>query len=487
MTAPQAREMPAVPDAIRHVHIIGICGTAMGPLAAMLRERGYTVQGSDRMAYPPMSTWLNERGIQIHIPWQVSNLTPRPDLVIVGNVCRRDNPEAVFVRDEGIVAISLPEALRHFFLVGRVPMVVTGTHGKTTTCALLSWLLESAGRDPSFFIGGVTGNFGSNYKLGQGAQFVVEGDEYDTAYFDKVPKFWHYCPGHATINNIEFDHGDIYADIDEIQMVFGRFAELLPPDGTLWINGEDPRCAMAARRAVCRVKTFGLERQDALSADHVRFSETGATFEVHLDGAGLGELHSPLIGEHNVRNVLGAVGMALTAGVEFTAIQAALPLFRGVVKRQQVKGIVNDIIVIDDYAHHPTAVRETLRALRNRYPNRRLWAAFEAKSNTSRSNIFQHDYPKALCYADQVVFSAIWHSSTLPEEQRIDLPRMVQDLKAADTQAVLIPDVEEIVDYLVTHVSPGDVVVGLSGSNFGGLHDKLVKRLKERFADAERR
>jgi UDP-N-acetylmuramate: L-alanyl-gamma-D-glutamyl-meso-diaminopimelate ligase len=451
----------------------------MGPLAAMLQERGHEVRGSDANAYPPMSTWLQARGIEILSGYDPGHLAWGPDLVVVGNVARRDNPEVVEAQRLGLPSVSLPEALRLLFLAEKRPLVVTGTHGKTTTTSLLAWMLHSAGLRPSFFVGGVTGNFGSNYKLDEGRAFVIEGDEYDSAYFDKVPKFWHYEPVCATINNIEFDHFDIYPNLDEVFHVFARFAALLPDDGALWVNGDDALALQAARRARCAVHTFGLGPGNDLRPTQAVHHADGVDVRLSLRGQDLGLFRSPLPGEHNVRNLMGALALALQEGADLEACRAALPRFATVKKRQELKGEARGVRVYDDFAHHPTAVRETIKALRARHPEARLWVAFEAKSNTSRTSVFQADWPKSFGGADHVILSAPWRKDDhLKPEEKIDLPRVGRELKAQGIPAELIPDLDEMIGFLAARLLPGDVVLGLSGSNFGGFHEKLLEKLR---------
>jgi UDP-N-acetylmuramate: L-alanyl-gamma-D-glutamyl-meso-diaminopimelate ligase len=473
------RPFPAdIPDSIETIHIIGICGTAMGSLAAMLKERGYRVRGSDAMAYPPMSTWLEERDIDIMLGYEESNLDWDPDLVIVGNVCREEYGDAVATRERGFPYLSFPEALRHFFFEGKKPLVITGTHGKTTTTAMLAWILHEAGEDPSFFVGGVTGNFDSNYRLGDGDHFVIEGDEYDTAYFDKVPKFWHYAPHRATINNVEYDHADIYPDIETIESMFETFSGLLPQAGSLWVNGDDERAEEVSTPSQAPVKTFGLGRENDLRAVDIDYGLT-TRVEVELRGNSLGTFELNAIGEFNVRNMLGATGIALDEGIDVETIKEAMATFERVKKRQEVIAEIDDILVIDDFAHHPTAVRSTLDALEATFPGRRIWAIFEAKSNTSRRRVFQDDYPGAFAPADQVVLSRPFEKKDdLDENERIDIDQLVDDIEDLGPQAHLIPDVDEIVDWLLPRLKPGDVVAGLSGSDFDGFHGKLADALE---------
>ncbi len=481
MTADAPRPFPALPDDIQTIHIIGICGTAMGSLAAMLVESGFTVRGSDAMAYPPMSTWLEERGIEIMRGYDAANLDWDPDLVIVGNVCRAEYADAVEMRRRGLPHLSLPEALKHFFFRDKRTLVVTGTHGKTTTSSMLAWITAFAERDPGFMIGGITGNFGSNFRLGDGDIFVIEGDEYDTAYFDKVPKFWHYKPFRATINNIEFDHADIYADIGEIESVFQRFVEMIPADGSLWVNGDDERALKVSDDTKATRNTFGLGEYNDLYARDIEYGDPTAA-EVVYQGESLGRFELPCVGEFNVRNMLGATGIALDEGISVEVIKDALAGFKSVKKRQEIVGEVNGVVVMDDFAHHPTAVRSTVEALRRRYPDRRLWAIFEAKSNTSRRRVFQDDYPPAFAEADVVVLSKPFaKKDNLAPEERIDIDEMAETIRQLGPETHLIADVDDIVAFVAERAQPGDVIAGLSGSSFGGLHRKVVDALQEKW------
>ncbi len=480
MVADNPREFPDVPDDIDSIHIIGICGTAMGSLAAMLKQRGYTVRGSDAMAYPPMSTFLEERDIGIMKGYDESNLAWDPDLVIVGNVCREEYGDAVAMRERGYPYLSFPESLRHFFFDSQRPLVVTGTHGKTTTTSMLAWILHDAGADPSFFAGGITGNFDTNYRIGDGEAFVIEGDEYDTAYFDKVPKFWHYAPFRATINNIEYDHADIYDDIETIEWMFRRFAGLIPEEGSLWVNGDDERAMNVSEHTDAPRKTFGLGDQNDLRAVDIDY---GAVTEVDVEyrSEDLGTFELPAFGEFNVRNMLGATGIALDEGLEPAAIREAVAGFERVQKRQDIVGEIDDIMVIDDFAHHPTAVRATLESIDKSFPDRPVWAIFEVKSNTSRRKVFQDEYPKAFETADRVVISKPFEKKdSLSDDERIDLDRMVADIRDLGPTVDLIPEVDDIVEFVADRAEPGDIVAGLSGSDFDGLHPKVVEELEAR-------
>ena len=482
MTADNPRPFPELPDSIDTIHIIGICGSAMGSLAAMLTDRGYTVRGSDANAYPPMSTFLQERGIDIMRGYDESNLDWDPDVVIVGNVCRAEYGDAVATRERGFPHLSLPEALRHFFFADRNPLVVTGTHGKTTTTSMLAWILTHAGRDPGFMLGGIAGNFDSNYRLGDGDVFVIEGDEYDTAYFDKVPKFWHYAPFRATINNVEFDHADIYDDIDEVEHVFRRFSQMLPKEGSLWVNADSPRAMTVSENPPATRRTFGLTEANDLRAVDIELQGRKTQFRVTLHGETLGEITLPTIGEFNVRNALGAMGIALDEGLEFEEIRAALAEFKSVKKRQEYIGGTADIEVFDDFAHHPTAVAATLNAFRRQFGDRRIWALFEATSNTSRRKVFQNDYPPAFAPADEVILKRPRDKKHDPKDyEEIDVDELIADIEAEGPRTRLIPDVDDIVDTVTAEAEPGDIIIGLSGAAFGGIHDKLVDALNQRF------
>ncbi|MFB6351495.1 MAG: UDP-N-acetylmuramate--L-alanine ligase, partial [Bradymonadaceae bacterium] len=421
-----------------------------------------------------------ERDIGIMKGYDESNIDWDPDLVIVGNVCRAEYGDAVATRERDFPYLSFPEALRHFFFDEQRPLVVTGTHGKTTTTSMLAWILHDAGRAPSFFAGGITGNFETNYQLGDGEQFVIEGDEYDTAYFDKVPKFWHYKPYRGTINNIEYDHADIYEDIETIERMFRRFAELIPEEGSLWVNGDDERAMNVSEGATAPRKTFGLGDDNDLRAVDIDY---GTVTEVRVEhhGEDLGIFELPAFGEFNVRNMLGATGIALDEGLSADEIKSAMADFERVQKRQEVVGEIDDIMVIDDFAHHPTAVRATLESLDSCFPDRRIWAIFEIKSNTSRRKVFQDDYPPAFAPADRVVISKPFEKKdSLSDDERIDIDRMVADIEEYGPAPDLIPEVDDIVDFIADQAESGDIVVGLSGSDFDGLHPKIVEALEQR-------
>lgn len=477
-----------LPSKVERVHLIGIAGAGMGAFACMLQEAGYTVRGSDRGVYPPMSDVLTAREIGWMEGWDASHLDWGPDLVIVGNVCRRDNPEAVAAEERGIPAVSMPQALSDLFLVGRTSVVIAGTHGKTTTTSLTTWLLHHAKLKPGMMVGGVAKNFDAVYRLGardvDGSPFVVEGDEYDTAYFDKGPKFLHYRPRVAVLNNIEFDHADIYDDLDEIIENFDRLMDVLGPGTTLLANGDDARVMERAERARakgCRVVTYGFGEGVSMRAVDVRPGPSGCDFRLEIGGVDMGEVRSPLAGRHNVWNTLAAFGVGRALGVGIDTLSEGLAGFRGVGKRQEEKGEEDGVLVIDDYAHHPTAIRETLAGLRARYPGRRLWGVYEPKSNTARRNFHQQAYAEAFDAADRAVLAKPYEKKDgLTAEQKLDVDRLVADITARGTAAMYLPDADAIAAHLAEHTAPGDLVVVMANSGFGGLVGKLLGKLSAR-------
>jgi UDP-N-acetylmuramate: L-alanyl-gamma-D-glutamyl-meso-diaminopimelate ligase len=481
LVADPARKPPPVVnwDGVRRVHVMGICGSAMGAFAGMLRARGYEVRGSDKGAYPPMSTRLEEQGIKLYEGYMASNLDWGPDVVVVGNVIRPIYPEAVALRERGLPACSLPQALASLFIAGKHSVVVAGTHGKTTTSSMVAWLLHEGGLDPGFMIGGITGGFGTNHRVSEGPVFVVEGDEYDTAYFDKGPKFLHYMPTSAAITNIEFDHADIFPDIEAIERVFERFVALVPEDGRLLIPQVGERCTRVARDARAPIWTFGLHGAADVRASAVRRDDDGTHFTLHIPGEEPLATSLSIWGEHNVLNALTAAGLAYCAGATAEAIARALPTFSLPKKRQELRGIVADVPVVDDFAHHPTAITETVRATRSRYPGRRVLALFEVESNTSRRRVFQTDFGAALGTADRVWFcSPHAKADGLPEAERLDLSELVGELVDGGTPAETIADIDVLADAVARAAEPGrDVILAMSGRDFHGVHTKLLDRL----------
>lgn len=475
------RPMPSRAD-VAKVHLIGIAGAGMGAFAGMLQAAGFEVRGSDRNVYPPMSTELTQLGIRWMEGWAPEHLDWGPDLVIVGNVCRRDNPESVEAEVRGIASVSFPQAFSDLFLVGAVPVVITGTHGKTTTTALTTNILHAAGLNPGMLVGGVTRNFDSTFLLGggPGAPFVVEGDEYDTAWFDKGPKFLHYRPQICVINNIEFDHADIYDSVEEIEDNFDRLVELLGPDAVLLANVDDARVMARVARARCRVRTYGFGPEASLRALEIEPNGGGCAFTVVEDGVVQGRVQSPLAGRHNVWNTLAALGVARALGVTFESALPGIHSFRGVKKRQEEKGEARGVLVIDDYGHHPTAIDETLQALRARYPGRRLWAIYEPKSNTARRNVHQEAYARCFDAADEVLFSRPFiKEDKLAAEEKLDLDQLVAGIVARGRSARHRGSISDLVSLLAEEARSGDVVVFMSSSGFDGIHDKLLARLRE--------
>ncbi len=456
----------------RHFHFIGICGTAMGSVAAALRERGCTVTGSDENVYPPMSTFLAENGVGIASGYRADNIPAGADLIVVGNAIKRGNPEVESVLDRKLPYLSLPETLKYFFLRGRHNLVVTGTHGKTTTTSMLAWIFEHAGRQPGFLIGGLPANLGCGARLNDGKFFIIEGDEYDTAFFDKRPKFLHYLPELVVVNNIEFDHADIYKDLTEIQLGFQRLLNIVPQGGMVLLNGDDPNAIHAARACLAPLVEVGFSDNAGTVIRDMRHTPEGSHFTL-LDG----KFFLPMPGEFNVRNAAMAVCAAHFYGITIDTIREALAGFKGVRRRQEIKGEVRGVLVMDDFGHHPTAIRQTLQALRIRFSGRRLWAVFEPRSNTTRRAVFQNDLPEALGLADVVCLAQVARLEQIPAEDRLDPGRVVADLRAMGRTAFYEPGADDIVSVISKEALRGDVVVIFSNGGFDGIHRKLLDAL----------
>jgi UDP-N-acetylmuramate: L-alanyl-gamma-D-glutamyl-meso-diaminopimelate ligase len=466
---------------MQRIHLIGICGTAMGTLAAMLKSRGHDVRGSDHNVYPPMSDFLREQGITLLEGFRADHISADLDMVVIGNAISRGNPELEEVLDRKIRYCSLPEAIRDHFLWGARSVVITGTHGKTTTTSLAGWLLAHGGADPSVFIGGIAENFEGSFRIGGGRDFVIEGDEYDSAFFDKTAKFLKYLPDIAVVNNIEFDHADIYADLDAIRLAFKRFVNLIPRRGLLLL-GADNADALALREfAKCRVQTFGLSPDVTWQAGDLRVAETSTTFSVRRTGEPIGSFEIPLLGVYNVRNALAAIAVGAAAGLNVDTMAEGLRQFRGVRRRMQHRGTAAGVTVYDDFAHHPTAIEETLTGVRSAFPSRRVWAIFEPRSATSCRRIFQADFARALGHAHHVILPAVFRS-TLAEDQRLDPEVVVRDLQAADVDARFIPSTDEIVRTVSREARDGDLVVVMSNGGFDNIHQKLLDALSAREA-----
>lgn len=469
------------PISLRKIHVLGIGGTAMSAVAGLFRLDGWEVRGSDQAApYPPMGDLLAAMGIPVMHPYAPENLAWGPNLVIVGNVIRKTNPEAVALLESGLPYRSFPEALREHFLAGRVPVVVAGTHGKTTTTSLIAHLLHAQGFDPSFLVGGVPLDFGTNHRLGGGRHFVVEGDEYDTAFFDKGPKFLHYAPQAAVVNNVEFDHADIFADLDAVKDAFARFAAIVPVGAPLLVPDDDANCRDVLATAGASGITFGIGR-GAWQAREVRWGGPGptrVTFALHRGERRVGTFASPMVGAHNLRNTVAALALVHEIDAATPVLAEALASFQGIRKRQEIKGIARGVTVIDDFAHHPTAVRETMAAVRAAWPDARIIALFEVESNTSRRRVFQDAFAEAFAAADEVLFCRPHDKpDNLAPEQRIDMDRLCADIASRGTPAVMIPDIDELADTAAGHARSGDVVLAMSGRDFHGIHAKVLARL----------
>jgi UDP-N-acetylmuramate: L-alanyl-gamma-D-glutamyl-meso-diaminopimelate ligase len=462
----------------QHIHLIGICGTAMASLAGMLKQRGTHVTGSDAAAYPPMSDFLASLGIPIAQPYAEGNLKPRPDFVVVGNAISRGNPELEYVLDERIPLRSLPQVIQEYFLPGREPIVVAGTHGKTTTSSMLAWILQSASLSPSFLIGGIAENFGSSFALKQGKHFVIEGDEYDTAFFDKGPKFLHYMPASVVLTHVEFDHADIYADLEAVKLAFKRLINLVPRQGKIIAYDGSENVSECIGKAFCPVERYGFGEESFWRAVDVDLSPDRTRWSVLREGEAWGTFEYGLGGAYNVLNATAAAAMAAGLGVEPATVAEALSSFKSVKRRLEVKAEINGITIIDDFAHHPTAIAATLEALRTRYPGRRLWAIFEPRSNTVRRKVFEKELVRSLGVADEIVIASVFRAESVPEEERLQPATLVAGLKKSKRAARELPDADAIVATITPELKSGDVVAILSNGGFGGIYEKLPQRLK---------
>jgi UDP-N-acetylmuramate: L-alanyl-gamma-D-glutamyl-meso-diaminopimelate ligase len=462
------------------IHLIGICGTAMATLAAMLKQRGHDVRGSDQNMYPPMSEFLAAQGVTTYNGYSAEQITGDIDLVIVGNAISRGNPELEEVLDRKIRYCSLPEAVRDHFLWRSRSIVIAGTHGKTTTTALTGWVLTHGGSDPSVFIGGIAENFDGSYRIGGGREFVIEGDEYDSAFFDKTAKFLKYLPDVAVVNNIEYDHADIYPDLESIRVAFRRLVNLVPRRGLLLLCADDPEAMALQRVAKSPVQTFGLSDGATWQAHEVHVEAGATTFGIRREGTAIGTCRVPLLGTHNVRNALAAIAVGASSGLSPETMIDGLRAFTGVRRRMQLRGTVAGISVYDDFAHHPTAIAETLAGVRAAYPDRRIWAIFEPRSATSCRKIFQDEFARAFGDADVVVLPPVFRS-TLPEAERLSPEQVVHDLRGAGKDARFMPGgVEQIVSAVARDAREGDLVIVMSNGGFDSIHDRLLAALGAR-------
>jgi UDP-N-acetylmuramate: L-alanyl-gamma-D-glutamyl-meso-diaminopimelate ligase len=462
----------------KHIHLIGICGTAMASLAGMLQQRGFRVTGSDVAAYPPMSDFLSSLGIPVAQPFAAENLRPTPDLVVVGNVISRGNVELEHVLDHRIPFCSLPQILHDEFLLGKEVLVVAGTHGKTTTTSMLSWIFDSAGLQPSFLIGGIAENFGSSFQLDEGKYFILEADEYDTAFFDKGPKFLHYFPDSVILTSVEFDHADIYKDLDAVETAFKRLVNLVPRRGLIVAFDKGESVERCISRPFCKVERYGSTRKAEWSVDNLRLHPTRTAWSVLHNGEHWADLEFELGGEYNVWNATAAAALAASCGISKDQITKALKTFKSVKRRLEVKAQINGITIIDDFAHHPTAIAGTLTALRSRYPGSRLWVILEPRSNTLRRNVFQNDLASSLSLADEIVVANVFKSESIPEHERLDLEAVAASVKKDGRRARIVPDADAIVNLVAPETCPGDVIAILSNGGFGGIYEKLPAKLK---------
>ncbi|HLG15850.1 MAG TPA: UDP-N-acetylmuramate:L-alanyl-gamma-D-glutamyl-meso-diaminopimelate ligase [Blastocatellia bacterium] len=463
----------------KHYHLIGICGTAMASLAGMLIKRGHKVTGSDENVYPPMSLELERLGTPVSEGFKPENLNGRPDVVVVGNAIARGNPELEFVLDEKLPYTSMAAVVQEMFIRGRHSIVVAGTHGKTTTTSLMAWALERAGANPSFLVGGVAENFNSSFRITDGRYFVIEGDEYDTAYFDKGPKFMHYLPDTVILNNVEYDHADIYRDLDAVKFAFSRLINLIPRSGQLFAGWDCSTTRELAGRAFCKVESFGVEEGARWRATGIDFSGEMTSFTVSVDGREFGRYRTPLVGLFNVRNCLSVIAACEVLGFDRGAVASAIEDFKSVKRRMQVRAEVRGVTVIDDFAHHPTAVRETLTAARQKYPGRKIVAVFEPRSYTAQRKTFQQAFEDAFAGADRVIIASLFHPERYTAETAICPPEMVENLRRRGREAHFIASPDEIVAHLAGGLKASDVVVIMSNGSFGGIHEKLIGALSE--------
>src|ERR1700726_2973275 len=470
----------------RHIHLIGICGTAMASLAGMLKQRGFHVTGSDAAAYPPMSDFLASLDIPLAQPFAAKNLNPRPDLVVVGNAMSRGNVELEYLLDERIPFCSMPQLLHDEFLRGKEVLVVAGTHGKTTTTSMLAWIFHSAGLQPSFLIGGIAENFGSSFHLGTGKHFILEGDEYDTAFFDKGPKFLHYFPDAVILTSVEFDHADIYKDLDAVETAFKHLVNRIPRrgrivafDGMAGDTAESPSLERCLSKAFSPVERHGTSARSHWRITNLKLEPGRTSWSVLHDGKAWADFEFPMAGEYNVWNATAAAALAAGYGIAKEEIAAALKTFKSVKRRLEVKAQVNGITIIDDFAHHPTAIAGTLKALRSRYPGARLWAILEPRSNTLRRRVLQSDLARSLALADEVIVAGVFRSEAVPVDERLELPGLAAEIEGNGRRARLLADADAIVQTAAPEMGSGDVVAILSNGGFGGIYEKLPARLRE--------
>ena len=463
----------------KHIHLIGICGTAMASLAGLLQTRGHRVTGSDTAAYPPMSDFLLSLGIRVAQPFSSANLEPRPDLVVVGNVVSRGNVEVEHVLDHRIPFCSLPQILHDEFLRDREVLAVAGTHGKTTNTSMLAWIFHCAKRNPSFLIGGIAENFGSSFAVGLGKYFIIEGDEYDTAFFDKGPKFLHYFPDGVILTSVEFDHADIYEDLRSVEIAFQRLVNLVPSRGKIIAHDTGESVERCLAKAFCPVERYGFKESSLWRIADLQMTPSATRWKVLRAGQDWANFEFSLAGEYNVMNATAAAAMAANSGITVPEIAAALKAFKSVKRRLEVKAEVNGITIVDDFAHHPTAIAGTVAALRGRYPSGRLWVILEPRSNTLRRRVLQDALAQSLCGADEIVVAQVFKMDAIPEAERLDVNAMAAQIAQAGRHVRILEDADRIVDVVAPETRPGDVIAILSNGGFGGIYEKLPQRLRD--------
>jgi UDP-N-acetylmuramate: L-alanyl-gamma-D-glutamyl-meso-diaminopimelate ligase len=466
-----------IPDKIKKIHLIAVCGTGMGALACMLKDMGYDVTGSDQKVYPPMSDFLARKGISLMEGFRGDNLSHRPDLVIVGNAVRKDNPEAVRVMEEGFFYCSMPQALNRFAAEGKKTIIVTGTHGKTTTSSILAWILFRAGLDPSFMIGGIVRNFDSNYRIGKGIFFVVEGDEYDTAFFDKGPKFLHFDPLATVLTSIEFDHADIFRDLEHVKQAFGSLIGKIASENLLIAYDGDENIDGLIKNCNCLISRYGKKDGSRWRLGPVSVKPPWTFFDVIKEGGVLGTFKTGLVGEHNLFNALSAIAVADHLSVPSAAISEALETFEGAKRRQEVRGVKRGITVMDDFAHHPTAVRETIKAVKPFYSSGRIIAVFEPRTNSSMRKVFQDVYPLSFDGADIICISRPPLLEKIPPGERFSSEKLVEDLIRLGKDAHYFENTQYIIDFIAGESKPGDLILIMSNGGFENIHDRLLAAL----------
>ncbi len=465
--------MRVTKSALQKFHFIGICGTAMGSVAAALQERRFKISGSDESVYPPMSIFLEDQGIKLHQGYRAENIPADADVVVIGNAMKRGNPEVEAVLNRKLFYLSLPEVLKNYFLRGKHNLVVTGTHGKTTTTSLLTWIMEKGGRKPGYLIGGIPKNLGQGARLNESKYFVIEGDEYDSAFFDKRSKFIHYLPELVIVNNVEFDHADIFKDLDEIKLSFRRLLNIVPQNGMVLVNGDDHNSVEVAKDCLAQMVEVGFSKNCAQRIRDVTYSPEGSQFKLGDD-----VYEIPLVGEFNVRNAAMAASAARFYDVPKAKIDNALKTFSGIARRQEVRGEVRGVKVIDDFGHHPTAIAQTLQALRQRYQSQRIWAIFEPRSNTTRRAVFQKELPEALKVADGVFIAQVARLEQIPEAERLHPEEVVKEISEDGRPAFYEKNANAIVDRIVPLLKEKDIVVVFSNGGFDNIHEKLLVRLR---------